>query len=81
MVGFAGDRSPLLESFRTLRSTLQYFNVDGSLHTILVTSGLPQEGKTVTTVNLAISLALSGKRVIVLGGRPAPAHGARVPRS
>jgi succinoglycan biosynthesis transport protein ExoP len=66
VVGFAGDRSPLLESFRTLRSTLQYFNVDGSLHKILVTSGLPQEGKTVTTVNLAISLAMSGKRVIVL---------------
>jgi succinoglycan biosynthesis transport protein ExoP len=66
VVGFAGDRSPLLESFRTLRSTLQYFNVDGSLRKILVTSGLPQEGKTVTTVNLAISLAMSGKRVIVL---------------
>ena len=66
VVGFAGDRSPLLESFRTLRSTLQYFNVDGNLHKILITSGLPQEGKTVTTVNLAISLAMSGKRVIVL---------------
>jgi capsular exopolysaccharide synthesis family protein len=66
IVGFAGDRSPLLESFRTLRSTLQYFNVDGNLHKILITSGLPQEGKTVTTVNLAISLAMSGKRVIVL---------------
>ncbi len=66
VVGFAGDRSPLLESFRTLRSTLQYFNVDGNLRKILVTSGLPQEGKTVTTVNLAISLAMSGKRVIVL---------------
>jgi succinoglycan biosynthesis transport protein ExoP len=66
VVGFAGDRSSMLESFRMLRSTLQYFNVDGNLHKILVTSGLPQEGKTVTTVNLAISLAMSGKRVIVL---------------
>jgi capsular exopolysaccharide synthesis family protein len=66
VVGFAGGGSTLLESFRTLRSSLQYFNVDGSLHKILVTSGLPQEGKTVTTVNLAISLAMSGKRVIVL---------------
>ena len=34
--------------------------------TLLITSGLPQEGKTVTTVNLAISLALSGQRAIVL---------------
>jgi Mrp family chromosome partitioning ATPase/capsular polysaccharide biosynthesis protein len=66
VIGFAGDRSPLLESFRTLRSALQYFNVDGSLRKILVTSGLPVEGKTVTTINLGISLAMSGKRVIIL---------------
>ena len=34
--------------------------------TILITSGLPQEGKTTTTINLGFSLALFGKRVIVL---------------
>jgi receptor protein-tyrosine kinase len=66
VVGFAQDRSALLESFRALRSSLQYFNIDGGMHKIMVTSGLPEEGKTVTTVNLAISLALSGKRVIIL---------------
>ena len=66
VVGFSGDKSPLLESFRALRSSLQYFNVDDNLRKILVTSGLPLEGKTVTTANLAISLAMSGKRVIVL---------------
>jgi Mrp family chromosome partitioning ATPase/capsular polysaccharide biosynthesis protein len=65
-VGFTGGGPALLESFRTLRSTLQYFDVDGTLHTILVTSGVPEEGKTITTINLGISLALSGKRVIVL---------------
>ena len=65
-VGFERSGSGLLEAFRTLRSTLQYFDVEDSLRTIVVTSGLPQEGKTVTTVNLAISLALSGKRVVVL---------------
>lgn len=65
-VGFEGPSHVLLEPFRTLRSSLQYFDVDGNLRTLLVTSSLAQEGKTVTTVNLAISLALSGKRVIVL---------------
>ncbi len=40
--------------------------MDGELRTLLVTSGLPGEGKTVTTANLAISLAMSGKRVILL---------------
>jgi Mrp family chromosome partitioning ATPase/capsular polysaccharide biosynthesis protein len=65
-VGFERGGSSLLEAFRTLRSTLQYFDVEDNLRTIVITSGLPQEGKTVTTVNLAISLALSGKRVVVL---------------
>jgi succinoglycan biosynthesis transport protein ExoP len=66
VVGFEGSGSVLLESFRTLRSSLQYFDVDDDVHTILITSGLPQEGKTVTTVNLGIALALSGQRVIIL---------------
>jgi len=64
-IGFSDPRSPLLEPFRTLRSSLQYFGVDEQLQTILVTSGLPREGKSVTAANLGISLALSGKRVIV----------------
>jgi receptor protein-tyrosine kinase len=65
-VGFEGPGAGLLESFRLLRSSLQYFDVEGGLRTIMLTSGLPEEGKTTTTVNLGISLALSGKRVIVL---------------
>ena len=56
----------MLESFRTLRSSLQYFDVEKSIKTILVTSGLPREGKTVTTVNLALSLALAGNRVVII---------------
>lgn len=66
VVGFEGSSSVLLESFRTLRSSLQYFDVNGALSSIMITSGLPQEGKSVTTVNLAISLALSGNRVVIL---------------
>ena len=66
VIGFEGSSSVLLESFRTLRSSLAYFDSDGGPHTLLITSGLPQEGKTVTTVNLAISLALSGLRAVVL---------------
>ena len=55
-----------VESFRTLRSNLKYFEFDRQIRTIVITSGLPQEGKTITTVNLAMSLALSGARVIVI---------------
>lgn len=64
-IGF-GSHPELLEPFRTLRSSLQYFDVDKSVHRLLITSGLPTEGKTTTSVNLGLSLALSGKRVIVL---------------
>jgi polysaccharide biosynthesis transport protein len=66
VIGFEGSSAMLLESFRTLRSSLQYFETESGPRTLLITSGLPQEGKTVTTVNLAISLALSGQRAIVL---------------
>ncbi len=64
-VGFAANPE-MLESFRTLRSSLQYFDVEKSIKTILVTSGLPREGKTVTTVNLALSLALASNRVVII---------------
>jgi capsular exopolysaccharide synthesis family protein len=65
-VGFPSDRSPLLEPFRVLRSNLQYFDLDHRLRVILITSALPQEGKTVTAANLAFSLAISGARVILV---------------
>lgn len=65
-VGFAASPH-LLESFRALRSNLQFFDSDGKrINTILITSALPREGKTMTSVNLAISLALSGKRVVLV---------------
>lgn len=56
----------MLESFRTLRSGLQYFNVKKNIKTILVTSGLPREGKTVTAINLSLSLTLAGNRVVLV---------------
>ena len=65
-IGFTNGSAGLLESYRTLRSSLQYLQVDKKLSSILVTSGLPGEGKTATTVNLALSLALSGARVVVI---------------
>ena len=64
-VGFS-KRPVLLEAFRTLRSSLEFFEVEKRQATWLITSSEPQEGKSTTTVNLALSLALSGKRVVVL---------------
>lgn len=65
-VGFADPRSPTAEAYRLLRSNLQYFELGQGLRQILITSALPQEAKTVTTINLAISLAMSGARVALV---------------
>ncbi len=66
MIGFRDAGSPFFEAFRTLRSNLKFYQGDKRTQTLLITSGLPEEGKTVTAVNLALSLALSGVRVVLL---------------
>lgn len=65
-MGFSDSSPHFVESFRALRSNLKYFEFDRQIRTIALTSGRPREGKTVTTVNLAVSLALSGARVAVV---------------
>ena len=56
----------MAESYRMLRSNLEFARVDRPIHTILVTSALPGEGKTVTAANLAIAFALEGRRVLLV---------------
>jgi len=58
--------STIAESFRNLRTNLQYANVGEDTTTFLVTSFLPGEGKTFTSVNLAAILAKSGKRTVII---------------
>jgi capsular exopolysaccharide synthesis family protein len=56
------------EAFRTLRTNLQYADVDNPPRLIVLTSALPSEGKTTTACNLALTLAFSGARVILVDG-------------
>lgn len=56
------------EAYRALRTALEYLNFDGSLKTILVTSAAPREGKSTTLANLAVAIAQTGKRVLVIEG-------------
>lgn len=66
------DRSVLAESFRILHTNLQYLLVNSGGKTegitILITSTIKGEGKTFTAFNLAVTLANTGKKVIIVGG-------------
>jgi capsular exopolysaccharide synthesis family protein len=58
--------SSAAESCRTLRTNLMFMSGDEPLRTLAVTSAGPREGKTTVAANLAISIAQSGKRVLVI---------------
>ena len=70
------DKAPLIidgsaqstraEAMRQLRTNLQFVNVDQPLKTLVVTSAMPSEGKTSTSINLGIAFAEAGKRVILI---------------
>lgn len=62
----AAPQSPRAESFRQLRTNLQFANVSGRAKTVLVTSSLPGEGKSTTATNLAIALAQAGQSVCLI---------------
>lgn len=55
-----------LESYRVLRSNVQFATVDRPICSLLVTSTIPGEGKSVTACNLAVAMALDGRRVILV---------------
>jgi capsular exopolysaccharide synthesis family protein len=62
------DRSILSESFRILRNNINYINPKTDKASVLfVTSTIKGEGKTFVSLNLAITLATLGKKVILLG--------------
>lgn len=58
--------SPYAEAIRRLRANLRFARVEDANNVIEVTSSVPSEGKTSTSVNLAISLAQSGQRVVLV---------------
>lgn len=64
----ADPRSPRAESFRALRTNLRFLDVAGEPRVFVVSSAGPGEGKSTTTVNLAIALAQSGARVALIDG-------------
>jgi non-specific protein-tyrosine kinase len=59
-------RSAVAEAYRTLRTNIEFASVDAPIRTLLVTSAMPGEGKTITASNLAVVFAQAGRRVLLV---------------
>ncbi|MGM9849282.1 MAG: polysaccharide biosynthesis tyrosine autokinase [Bacilli bacterium] len=59
-------KSPISEGLRTIRTNLQFSNVDKQMKKIMITSSMPGEGKSFTSANLATAFAQDGAKVIML---------------
>ncbi len=59
-------QAPRSEAFRQIRTSLQFIDVDRPNKMIVVTSSLPEEGKTTTLCNLAIAMAQAGNKVALV---------------
>ncbi len=62
----ASDRTSMLEPYRILRSSLDFAALARSLNTLLITSAVPNEGKTTVAIDLAHALALTGRKVTLV---------------
>jgi capsular exopolysaccharide synthesis family protein len=61
-----GPGSARAEALRQIRTNLRFIGVDRPVETIVLTSALPNEGKSSTSANLAIVLAEAGRRVLLV---------------
>src|SRR5215210_1420921 len=66
LIALRDPRAPASEAYRTLRTNLQFSSLDKPLHTLLTTSTAPDEGKSTTLANLAVIIAQSEQRVILV---------------
>ena len=58
--------SPLMESYRSVRTNINFAAVGSPIRSLVVTSSVPAEGKSTTVANLAMAMALDSKRVIIV---------------
>lgn len=57
---------PVAESYRRVQTNLQFLGAAGSLRSIVLTSAIPNDGKSTTAINLALAIAEKGKRVLLV---------------
>jgi capsular exopolysaccharide synthesis family protein len=66
IVTYLEPQSEIAEAYRALRTSILLSSAGGPPHTIVFTSPIPQDGKTMTSVNMAIVLAQQGKKVLLV---------------
>jgi hypothetical protein len=66
LITLTDPRSPASEAYRTLRTNLSFYSLDEPIRTLVVTSPTPNDGKSVTIANLAMTMAQSGRRTILV---------------
>jgi len=66
LIALRDPRSQAAEAYRTLRTNIQFSSLDKPLRTLLATSTAPDEGKSTTLANLAVTMAQSEQRVILV---------------
>ncbi|MGE2715275.1 polysaccharide biosynthesis tyrosine autokinase [Mycolicibacterium litorale] len=67
-IAFESDNSPIAEAFRKVRTNLQFLAVDNPPRVIVVTSSMPNEGKSTTAINIALALAEAEHKVVLVDG-------------
>lgn len=66
LITLTDPRSPVSEAYRTLRTNLSFYSLDNPIRTLVVTSPATGEGKSTTVANLAVTMAQSGRRTILV---------------
>jgi capsular exopolysaccharide synthesis family protein len=66
LITLTNPRSPASEAYRTLRTNLIFSSINEPLHTLVMTSPTPEEGKSTAVANLAVTLAQGGKKTLIV---------------
>jgi non-specific protein-tyrosine kinase len=66
LITLTDPRSPVSEAYRTLRTNLSFSSLDEPIRTLVVTSPAPDEGKSTTVANLAVTMAQGGRSTILV---------------
>jgi non-specific protein-tyrosine kinase len=66
LITLTDPRSPVSEAYRTLRTNLSFYSLDNPIRSLVVTSPAADEGKNTLVANLAVTMAQSGKRTVLV---------------